>query len=153
MTSGCLVSEPDCLLKPAPCHRQGGRPAIFWELDGEGCPTVHPAAHTNFTSLRLHNTGNDVYPLIRTVINIGRRPDNDLVIDDARISRVHAQLRALHQHYVVFDLGSSGGTRVNGEPVNQHVLSPGDVISLAGLPLVYGQDLPGGDTQSLPSFP
>jgi hypothetical protein len=92
--------------------------------------------------------GTRLFPLEQPVINIGRRPDNQLVIDDARISRTHAQLRLVRGQYVIFDLDSSGGTWVNGKRVRQQPLRPGDVISLSGLPLVYGQESPGlGETQ------
>ncbi len=93
--------------------------------------------------------GTKVYTLDRPVVNIGRRPDNDVVVDDPRVSRVHAQLRALRGQYVIFDLGSSGGTMVNGQAVQQSVLHPGDVISLCGVPLIFGQETAGlGNTQS-----
>ncbi|MFM8321743.1 MAG: FhaA domain-containing protein [Chloroflexota bacterium] len=84
--------------------------------------------------------GTEIYPLGPGVVNIGRRPDNQLVIDDPRISRLHAQLRLVRSRYVLFDLDSTGGTFVNGRRISQHPLQPGDVISLAGVPLVYGQD-------------
>jgi len=86
--------------------------------------------------------GVKVFPLLESVINIGRRLDNKLVIDDPRISRNHAQLRAIKGRYVIFDLNSTGGTFVNGQRTSQSVLYPGDVISLAGVPLVFGQDNP-----------
>ena len=84
--------------------------------------------------------GTRVYPLSEPVVNIGRRPDNQLVVEDARVSRLHAQLRAVRSRYIVFDLNSRGGTSVNGEQIHQKLLLPGDVISLAGVPLIYGQD-------------
>lgn len=94
--------------------------------------------------------GMQVFALEQAVINIGRRPDNHLVIDDARISRLHAQLRLARGRFVIFDLESTGGTFVNGRRVTQQALNPGDVISLAGLPLVYGQDDPAAnDTQEI----
>lgn len=86
--------------------------------------------------------GNQTFPLSSAVINIGRRPDNDLVIDDPRVSRLHAQLRYQKGHFVIFDLDSTGGTTVNGKKIHQWVLSPGDVISLAGVPVVYGHETP-----------
>lgn len=86
--------------------------------------------------------GVKVFPLVETVVNIGRRLDNQLVIDDPRVSRNHAQLRAIKGRYVIFDLNSTGGTFVNGQRTSQSVLYPGDVISLAGVPLVFGQDNP-----------
>ena len=88
------------------------------------------------------------YPLRRSVINIGRRSDNHLVVDDPRVSRVHAQLRAVRGHYLLFDLDSTGGTYLNGERISQAMLAPGDVIALAGVPMVYGQD-PSSETQDL----
>jgi pSer/pThr/pTyr-binding forkhead associated (FHA) protein len=66
------------------------------------------------------------------------------VIDDARVSRSHAQLRLRFGHYVVYDLGSSGGTFVNGQRIEECVLRPGDVISLGGVPVIYGEDAPYG---------
>ena len=86
--------------------------------------------------------GVKVFPLTQTVINIGRRMDNQLVIDDPRVSRNHAQLRAIKGRYIIFDLNSTGGTFVNAQRTSQSVLYPGDVISLAGVPLVFGQDNP-----------
>jgi hypothetical protein len=83
-------------------------------------------------------------PLSQTVINIGRRLDNHLVIDDPRVSRNHVQLRAIKGRYILFDLNSTGGTFVNGQRISQYTLNPGDVISLAGFPLIYGQDLATG---------
>jgi hypothetical protein len=108
--------------------------------------------------------GVDTFPLQQLVINIGRRLDNHLTIDDPRISRTHAQLRATHGRYVLFDLNSTGGTYVNGQRISQIDLKPGDVISLAGVPLIFGQDVqppetgdgqdsiqPSGSTQSIPA--
>lgn len=86
--------------------------------------------------------GVKVYPLNDTVVNVGRRLENHLVIDDPRISRNHAQLRAINGRYVLFDLNSTGGTFVNGQRTSQTVLYPGDVISLAGVALIFGQDNP-----------
>jgi pSer/pThr/pTyr-binding forkhead associated (FHA) protein len=83
-----------------------------------------------------------VFQLTQAVANIGRRLDNTLVIDDPRVSRNHAQLRAVKGRYVLFDLHSTGGTFVNGQRANQTVLYPGDVISLAGVSLIFGQDNP-----------
>jgi hypothetical protein len=86
--------------------------------------------------------GTKVIQLNRSVLNLGRRLDNHIVIDDPRVSRSHAQLRSMNGRFVIFDLDSTGGTFVNGERVRQSVLYPGDVISLAGASLIFGQDLP-----------
>lgn len=86
--------------------------------------------------------GVKVHPLNEGVVNIGRRLENQLVIDDPRVSRNHAQLRAIKGRFVLFDLNSTGGTYVNGQRTSQTVLYPGDVISLAGVALIFGQDSP-----------
>lgn len=102
--------------------------------------------------------GHRTYPLNRMVINIGRRPDNHLVLQDPRVSRTHAQIRAIRGQYVLFDLNSTGGTLVNGRRIHQYILKPGDVISLSGVPLIYGEDpafdddpITGGLTRSMGS--
>lgn len=47
--------------------------------------------------------GVKVHPLTESVVNIGRRLENQLVIDDPRVSRNHAQLRAIKGRFVLFD--------------------------------------------------
>jgi hypothetical protein len=91
------------------------------------------------------------FALDRMVINIGRRLDNQLILEDAHVSRTHAQLRAREGRYVLFDLGSTAGTRVNGRQAKQHILQAGDVISIAGIRMVYGED-PGGPPDSTPAY-
>jgi hypothetical protein len=86
--------------------------------------------------------GTEIFTCDQPNIKIGRYPENQLVINDRRVSRQHAQIRAINGNFVLFDLNSSGGTFVNGDRINQRVLNPGDVISLAGVPLVYGQEKP-----------
>jgi hypothetical protein len=103
--------------------------------------------------------GSQIFPLRQVVVNIGRRLDNQVVIDDPRVSRNHSQLRAIRGHYILFDLNSTGGTYINGQRVTQQTLKPGDVISLAGVPIIYGEDAPpsagdtGGYTTDIPSHP
>jgi hypothetical protein len=80
--------------------------------------------------------------LDQPLLTVGRRRDNHIVIEDSRVSRVHCQIRRRYGRWVVFDLGSSAGTQVNGEAVAECVLRPGDVISLAGATLIYGEDEP-----------
>ena len=86
--------------------------------------------------------GTRVVPLNQTVVNIGRRIENTIVVDDPRVSRTHAQLRAINGRYIIFDLNSMGGTFVNGKKVNQSILYSGDVISLAGADFIFGQKNP-----------
>lgn len=75
--------------------------------------------------------GDRYVTLDKPVINLGRQRDNDVIIDDPTVSRHHAQIRLRFGSYVLFDLGSRGGTTVNGYPIHEKVLQPGDVIGLA----------------------
>ncbi|GIK64111.1 MAG: hypothetical protein BroJett018_19050 [Chloroflexota bacterium] len=78
--------------------------------------------------------------LDRPVINIGRRTDNHIMVDDKRVSRQHCQIRLRFGRFVIYDLESKGGTQVNGLQIKEHILQAGDVISLAGYQMVYTED-------------
>ncbi len=99
--------------------------------------------------------GLSTYSITTPVVNIGRDPSNQLQLDDPRISRQHAQLRFIQGRFVIFDLDSRCGTFVNSMPVSSHALKPGDVIQLAFLPLVFGQEdgQLASYTQELPAEP
>jgi hypothetical protein len=72
-------------------------------------------------------------PVAEAMITIGRSLDNDIILDDRRVSRQHAQLRRQYGQYVLYDLDSTGGVTVNGRPVRECVLQAGDVIAFAGV--------------------
>jgi Inner membrane component of T3SS, cytoplasmic domain len=64
-------------------------------------------------------------------VTFGRGEDNDIVIADPAVSRVHAELRQEADGFVITDRGSSNGTRVNGVKVTTQHLRPGDEITIA----------------------
>jgi hypothetical protein len=64
------------------------------------------------------------------LIGIGRASDNDVILDDPMVSRHHCQLKLEHGAYSFTDLGSRNGSMVNGEPVSQIALGPGDRIEI-----------------------
>lgn len=78
-------------------------------------------------------------PLDRPVTRIGRRVDNDIVLDSASISRQHAQIRWRQRYFVLYDVSSHNRTAVNGLPTREHILRPGDVIALSDVLIVYGE--------------
>ncbi len=97
--------------------------------------------------------GVDLFPLKLPITSIGRKIDNVLVLNDPRVSRQHAELRRFRGRYVVFDMGSTGGTYVNGHRVSHSVVYDGDVISLAGVLLVFRQkNLPRPDLNKTAMF-
>jgi pSer/pThr/pTyr-binding forkhead associated (FHA) protein len=61
---------------------------------------------------------------------IGRKPHNDLVIDNLAVSGEHAVIVTILNDSFLEDLGSTNGTFVNGQPVKKHFLQNGDVVEL-----------------------
>jgi hypothetical protein len=95
--------------------------------------------------------------IVSPTVSLGRSLDNDIIVDDSRVSRKHAQLRRRYDRYVIYDLDSTGGTTVNGYPIQECVLEAGDIISLAGVEIIYGEDSPAPtsptpDTTSTPAL-
>ncbi|MCA9988990.1 MAG: DUF3662 domain-containing protein [Anaerolineales bacterium] len=78
-------------------------------------------------------------PLDRPVVTIGRRADNDIVLESQSVSRQHAQLRWRYGRFVIYDLGSRAGTTVNGQAVTEWALQPGDIIVINHSSLIYGE--------------
>jgi hypothetical protein len=97
--------------------------------------------------------GSRHFPLDRTLINIGRRLDNHLVLENPHISRRHAQLRVRGGHFNIHDLNSTAGTRVNGKQVQEWTLRPGDIVTLATVQLIYGEDPSGPPSVTAPYTP
>jgi len=64
------------------------------------------------------------------VLSIGRLPDNDIVVADPKASRKHAEIRPAGNGFLLVDLQSTNGTRVNGTNVGEHVLVDGDHIAI-----------------------
>lgn len=65
-------------------------------------------------------------------VTLGRAFGNDVVLDDAQVSKSHAALRRDGGRWTVHDLGSSNGTYVNGMQIMKQELAPGDVLELGG---------------------
>ena len=86
--------------------------------------------------------GNRHVNITQPVVSIGRALDNDIIVEDERVSRHHAQFKQRYGHYVLHDLGSTGGTTINGYPIEECMLHSGDIISFAGFEGIYGEDPP-----------
>ncbi len=70
-------------------------------------------------------------------MTIGRRPSNDIHIDNLAVSGEHAVISTIGNDSFLEDLGSTNGTLVNGKTVTKHVLQHGDVIELGKYQLKY----------------
>ncbi len=63
-------------------------------------------------------------------ITLGRRPDNDIQVDNLAVSGAHAVVVTILNDSVLEDLNSTNGTLVNGQPIQKHLLQNNDVIEL-----------------------
>src|SRR5258705_10129237 len=68
---------------------------------------------------------------------IGRKPHNDIQIDNLAVSGEHAVIVTILQDSFLEDLGSTNGTVVNGQPVKKHFLQNNDIIELGKYKLKY----------------
>ncbi len=73
-------------------------------------------------------------------VTVGREEDNDIQLNDERVSRVHAKIQEDRGQVILTDLNSTNGSRVNGHPVQLRVLRPGDHLQIGRSTLLYGSD-------------
>jgi hypothetical protein len=71
----------------------------------------------------------DRVPLGEDTITVGRLPESTIVLADPNVSRNHAEVRPRGTGFVVVDLGSTNGTRVNGVRISEQELVDGDEVS------------------------
>ena len=71
-------------------------------------------------------------------MRVGRSPDNDMVLRDPATSGHHARIERRGQQFWIVDLGSTNGTLVNGEPVQEKELNHGDRITIGQNAVSFG---------------
>ncbi len=82
--------------------------------------------------VQLENNRYTDYDLKQGRTSIGRRSDNDIILNDVSVSKHHAHLN-FEKNYFLTDLRSSNGTFINGKKIFHVKLSDGDVINFAGV--------------------
>ncbi|MBU3696752.1 FHA domain-containing protein [Dechloromonas sp.] len=80
-------------------------------------------------------------PLTKERLTIGRKPHNDIQIDNLAISGEHAVVVSILNDSFLEDLNSTNGTLVNGQPIKKHFLRNNDVVELGKYKLKYMTDL------------
>jgi hypothetical protein len=140
---------------PAPAPAPGRGPA-------PPAPVVEPAGHGNtmiystsdrhqeqLSEVRANRAGRAVIVvdgrrmLVGTAgATLGRSRECDIVIDDANVSRRHAEVRPGSQGWTIADLGSTNGVRVNGRPVGSapQPLNDGDHVELGTAQVTFEID-------------
>jgi len=94
---------------------------------------AQPASPENELRLEVHAgpLAGKGFPFVGDALTFGRAPDNDISLDDPRVSRYHAVLRRDGEQLILEDLGSTNGTLVNGKRIySPHTLQPAETISI-----------------------
>ena len=81
-------------------------------------------------------------PLTQERTTVGRRPYNDVVIDNLAVSGEHAVLVMAGDDVEVQDLGNTNGTYVNGKPIKRQTLRSGDVVEMGKYQIRFLHDAP-----------
>ena len=83
--------------------------------------------------------------LTNETTTIGRKPSNDIHIDNLSVSGKHAQVITILEDSFLEDLGSTNGTYVNGKLIKKHALEHGDKITLGKYQITYQNRAEGAD--------
>ncbi len=83
-----------------------------------------------------------IIPLEKKVTRLGRNFDNDVVLHEEFVSRLHAEIRFEDGRFVLYDRDSTSGTFVNSQKIERCVLNSGDLISLANLQMMFVNNNP-----------
>ena len=151
-----LVAFPEVALEADPALRPGEVRVSCALVDAGGAPVERIEAladlargHTAVLDREALLTARAARPLARLEapggtraigeesLVIGRDPRCDLVLDDPRVSRRHAEIRPRLGRFALLDLGSTNGTRVNGTRVTEAALADGDRIEIARAAFVF----------------
>ena len=102
------------------------------EVEAKELPSTPPPPPITLIMRKGPKPGQQ-FTFTQDIIALGRRDDNDVVIDDSQISRRHASLSWEEGEFVLRDLGSANGTFLNAVRITEpHALREGDAIGLGG---------------------
>ena len=88
------------------------------------------------------------YNLTKERTTVGRKPHNDIQIDNLAVSGEHAVIVTILNDSFLEDLGSTNGTLVNGQPVKKHFLQNNDVVELGKYKLKYMAEATAGQAKA-----
>jgi hypothetical protein len=88
------------------------------------------------------------FALSKERTTIGRKPHNDIQIDNLAVSGEHAIIMTILNDSFLEDLGSTNGTLVNGQPVKKHFLQSSDTIEIGKYKLKYMNEAPATMSQA-----
>ncbi len=137
MPSGPHSQPPRVAGNSSPAY--SGGPSSMPGLGSQpGYPGISPHQATPpsmpqaWMTIRLPQGGQQIYRIEKPIIHIGRQLSNDIIVEDKRVSRYHAQIKFQPDgQFAIFDLGSTNGITINNTPhMRQHVLHNGDRFTI-----------------------
>ncbi len=102
---------------------------IFYQKEVEKTMFFEPAALVRLVVAKGKEQGRE-YRIEKDLTRLGRLKENDISIEDNLASRFHAELKKENDEYLIRDLGSSNGTKVNGEWITEKILKDRDEIEI-----------------------
>jgi hypothetical protein len=115
--------EPDQTYVPAP-------------LDTEPTQTPEPSVHV-YAWLVTLDADQTRFPITKSAVRIGRKPDNDIVMKNDSVSSHHAEIIRRGDKFIIADLEASNGVFIGGKKVDKMPLAEGDVIELGEVRLRF----------------
>ena len=92
------------------------------------------------------------YAITQPEFTIGRKPDNDLVIDDVAVSGRHAKIVKIQAVHFIEDLQSTNGTFINNHKIDRKQLRNADVVTIGNHRLVFLEDVKNSAPDVPPTF-
>jgi pSer/pThr/pTyr-binding forkhead associated (FHA) protein len=119
--------------QPPPAAPAAADVAETMAIDRNAQPAMGTAPGTGRQAELTIETGPDAGHSHRAgdnALRLGRSPDNDVILRDPATSGHHARLERRGDQFWLVDLGSTNGTLVNGEPIQEKELSHGDRVTI-----------------------
>ena len=132
-----LVGPPEITFNTDDSLRRGTFTCVASLVQGPDEEAVTSSSAAAPALMVREDGGERRVPLAKEVITIGRLSDCDVVLKDKGASRRHAQLRTNAGVTTLTDLGSTNGTRLNGQTVQSGRLSDGDRITIGTTVMEY----------------
>ena len=138
--AGDLVGPPEITFETDAGLKKGEFRCKASLVEGEEKVEPVPASAA---SLLIHEDGESRSVVLASdVVTIGRLTDCQVTIADKGASRRHAQIRQKDGSYILTDLGSTNGTRLNGQTIQTRELSDGDRITIGSTVLEFREGSP-----------
>ena len=108
-------------------------------VSGETMVLSRVARSAAWLVVRSGGEAGKIYDLEGDRVRFGSSPENEIQIDHPSVDQSHAMVRIQQGRYLLYDMGSVGGTSVNGNPVAGALLRDGSQISMGASELFFSQ--------------